>query len=434
MKCSRCKLESDIGEAFTVRKRWFGLATNSYCPACWEKISGRNQVFTVAALIASVITLDILMFNRGLGYILIDILIMGLINVFLVAAHESAHAFVGKLLGVRVFAVKLGYGRRLFTRRAFGITWELHEWLTGGSTVMASPPGEGSRGRLFGAILAGPAVHGALLAAAVVLQVFLLALQGWFGVDARLPLHALSLFLYFNLILLIFNLIPTKTEFSAGRAGSDGWHLLNLGFLKPADAEALDQMYYLMEIRDALSRNEYAAADRFIGEGLARFPDLPALHEYQGTALLGQRQFPEAREAYRSVLSSEEAGKPLHRRILLTNIACADVLLRDPNLLPEADRYSKEAYQNMGWDPVVVGTRGAVLVNMGCLEEGIRLLRRSMTGRKDSTGKALDAYHLALAEHRRGNAKESRRYCQLVRKYDPDFFLLDSLEREIREA
>ena len=60
------------------------------------------------------------------------------------------------------------------------------------------------------------------------------------------------------------------------------------------------------------------------------------------------------------------------------------------------------------------------------------MLKQAMAKRKEPVEKASDAYHLALAENRRGNIKESRRYYQLIRKYDPKYFLLDSLAQEIQ--
>jgi tetratricopeptide (TPR) repeat protein len=426
MKCSRCGLESEIKEAFLVRKEWAGLVTRTYCPACWEKLYAREQVFSMAGLVAAVITLDVLFFNRGLGIVSIDILFLALTNILLVAAHELSHAAVGRLLGVRVYRVIIGYGKKLFSRRTFGISWELHEWIVGGGTLMASPPQKGSRVRLFGAILAGPALHGVLLIAAAAFQMFLLILQDGFGVDARAMLHWTGLFLNFNLILLIFNSLPMKAGIPSGQIGTDGWQLFHLIFMKPAEAEQLVQSYYLMETLEASLRNDAGTALRYIEEGLARFPEQPALRTSQGNVLIKQKRYAEAREIFLSLLSSEEAKKPFFKYLIFNNIAYTDALLRNPDLMPEADRYSAEALRQLGWEPMILGTRGAVLVEMGRLEEGIGLLKEALSKQKDAFGKAADAYHLAVGERRRGNAEESRRYLELARKYDPHHFLLDS--------
>ncbi len=115
-------------------------------------------------------------------------------------------------------------------------------------------------------------------------------------------------------------------------------------------------------------------------------------------------------------------------------MAYADVLIRNPDLWPEADRYSEEAIRQIGWETSVIGTRGAVLIETGRVEEGIRLLRQALAHNKEDSGKASDAFHLAVAEQRRGNEAESRRYLALTRKYDPNFYLLDSPGWELPAA
>jgi tetratricopeptide (TPR) repeat protein len=426
MKCNRCGLESDIREAFVVRKRWAGLVTRSFCPACWEKQFVLEQVFSLALVTSLIALLDALTFQRGPIRVAADMLFIVLINYPVIAAHELAHAAAGKALGIRVFKVIIGNGRILFSRRWAGIGWEWHMWPFGGGTLMASPPHQaGSRARFFGAVLAGPAMHVLLIAAAVMLQVFLLILQGWFGVRAMDLLHWASLFFFINLILLINNLWPAKSGSAAGQLGTDGWQLLHLLLQKPEEVENRDVAYYWLESMDASERNDELEALRWIDQGLAGKPEQIGLRGLRGNVLLKLKRFTEAREVYQHLLFSKEAGEPYFKYLTYNNIAYADILMRDPALLPEADRYSDEALKQIGWSSAVIGTRGAVLVEMGRLEEGIRLLKEALEKSKEGGGKASNAYHLAVAERKRGNESESHRYLQLTRKYNPHFFLLD---------
>ncbi|MBN2085880.1 MAG: site-2 protease family protein [Anaerolineales bacterium] len=434
MKCSRCGLESDIQEAFLVRKRWAGLVKHAYCPGCMEKVVIREQLESVLLIALILAFLDAYTFRRGVIRIAADLLFLVAVNYPIIAAHELAHAAAGKALGVRVFKVTIGLGRLLFSRRVAGTDWELRLWPFGGGTVMACPPKGGSRARFFGAVLAGPAMHGVLIAAAVKLQVFLIVLQEWFGADVADWLHWTSLFLFLNLILLIHNLIPSKSGVSFGQLGTDGFQLLHLLFQKPEEEVNRNQAYYLLEAMDASARNDPAAALRWIDLGLALQPGQPSLRILKGNAFIKQKRFAEARALYEAMLSTAEAKQPYLKYLLYNNIAYAGLLLKDPEMLAEADRYSSEAIRQLGWEPAIIGTRGAVLAEMGRPDEGILLLQDALKRHPDKLGKASDTYHLAAAEKRRGNEAESRRYLELTRKYDPDFYLLDAPAEELPAA
>jgi tetratricopeptide (TPR) repeat protein len=425
MKCSRCGVESNIAGAFLVRKHLGGWITRAYCPACRESEFLRGQLMSVAAAALLLGGLDALTLGRGLQRLLLDFAFLFLVNIPLLAAHELAHAAAARLLGVRVFRVHFGYGRLLFSRRLFGIVWEIRLWLLGGGTLMSSPPQSRSRARLFGAVLAGPATHLLLVFLTLAFQMILLALGGWFGADV-LQLYSWSrLFFIFNGIALIVNLIPVKTRVPVGQVGTDGWQLLHLALSKPAEQDARLLAYYQLEYLDASDRGDFDAASAWAERGLARFPDDPNLRNSLAVAQMKRRRFAASREIFRALLSSPEAENPVFENLMFNNVAYSDVLLKDPDLLPEADDYSRKALSQLGWEPSIIGTRGAVLIELGRLEEGIALLKKALARHSDAFSRAADAYHLAVGESRRGNAAGSRKYLEMARRWDPKFFLLE---------
>jgi tetratricopeptide (TPR) repeat protein len=423
MKCNSCGLESDIPEAFVTRRRWVGLVTRRYCPACWEKMFLREQLESLTVLGGFLAVLDALVFHEGALRLTVDILFFVLVNFPVIVAHELSHAAACQVLGVRVFKVIIGFGRKLFSLRAADITWELHLWPFGGGTLLGCPPKPGRRARLFGAVLAGPAMNFALMIPTVFLLYFFMALQDWLGVDTAVFRHWTLLFLLINGLLLLLNLIPWKGGSAFGQAGTDGWQLLHLLLQQPEVDSARTDAYYIMETMNAMERGEYDAALRWAEQGLAAKPDQPVLRLLRGNLFIKQRRFTEARDVYTALLATEEGNKPYFRYNLYNNIAYADVLVRNPELLPEADRYSEEALRQTGWEAGVIGTRGLVLVELGRLEEGIRLLKQSLERTRDDAGKASEAYHLGVGERRRGNHAESNRYFELARKLDPRLYL-----------
>ncbi|MGE5775862.1 MAG: hypothetical protein ACM33V_06555, partial [Chloroflexota bacterium] len=79
----------------------------------------------------------------------------------------------------------------------------------------------------------------------------------------------------------------------------------------------------------------------------------------------------------------------------------------------------------------VIGTRGTVLVEMGQLDEGIALLKKSMAMHPEKQGKALNACHIASGELIRGNQEEASKYLATAKVLDPDCFLIAELEAHI---
>jgi len=123
--------------------------------------------------------------------------------------------------------------------------------------------------------------------------------------------------------------------------------------------------------------------------------------------------------------------KPELHYLILNNIAYADVLIGDRSLLAEADTYSAEAYKNAPWLPPIIGTRGAVLVELGQVEPGIGLLKQALEKHTDAQSKALNACYLAIAESRRDNATTAQKYLETARSLDSTCYLLQKAEQLI---
>jgi tetratricopeptide (TPR) repeat protein len=151
-----------------------------------------------------------------------------------------------------------------------------------------------------------------------------------------------------------------------------------------------------------------------------------------GIILMAQREYQAARETFAGLLGSEAGKEPGLHYLLLNNIAYLNALLRDPALLPEADQFSAEALQHLPWVPAVTGTRGTVLVELGRLEEGIALLKKSMALHAEKQGKALNACHIALGEMRRGDLNAARAHLAIARTLDRKCFLLPEVEAQLK--
>lgn len=103
-------------------------------------------------------------------------------------------------------------------------------------------------------------------------------------------------------------------------------------------------------------------------------------------------------------------------------------MLAQPELLKEADQCSEEAMKNAPWFAFIKGTRGAVLIEKGEIEEGLRLAREAMKENEDLKAKAADACIIAMGEIKKGNLEEAKHYFAEARKLDADCYLLKRVE------
>lgn len=72
-----------------------------------------------------------------------------------------------------------------------------------------------------------------------------------------------------------------------------------------------------------------------------------------------------------------------------------------------------------------------VLVDLGQLDEGIKLLKESYQNCDADRSKAINAAYLAIAEHRYGNDEIAKRYLEAAAKYDPKCLFLKRANAEI---
>ncbi len=157
------------------------------------------------------------------------------------------------------------------------------------------------------------------------------------------------------------------------------------------------------------------------------YPSNELLLNWRGVLALGLGEYDKARGCFFELLDRPDIPA-MARPILLNNIAYADALMDREDLHAEADAFSREAMEAMGWSPAMRGTRGTVLVALGQFEEGLVLLRESMTQVTNPMYKAESACLIAEAECGLGNHAAARTYLDEARKLAPQCRLLDRAE------
>jgi len=403
-RCDQCHVKSTVKEAFLLKVDRQGKVRSSLCFECKTK----KDAFNLLALFLMLPAIGIL-------YALIPPLawvsqicfqaFAGLLLMFpLIILHELAHAVAGKLLGLHVFAIQLGAGNLIYTRRFGGMRWYIKPFPLLGLTFVAGPEMSRMRLRYFLLHLAGPGLHAVLIGLLGLATLAIPALR-----PGSLAMQAIWVGIWANTLLLLTNLYPRKINTGGVSTGTDGWAMLNSFKITPQKLQERFAIYYTLQTVDAVDRGDQPAAMEWAEQGLALYPRQPMMINALGYAYSNLREYGKARAAFLQALDCAEQPPESVKFMVLNNIAFANLMLGDPALLEQANEYSELAYKNFPWEPAVGGTRGAVLVVLGKVATGLDLLKKAMALNPDPRGKALEACLIAEGEMKRGNFVEGKK-------------------------
>jgi tetratricopeptide (TPR) repeat protein len=422
MKCDRCGLQSDVEQAFSAEKR-FLRKSKHFCPDCTIKREARSFLWSIALVAGSGLLVFALNPSSWMVVIASEATLVLLLMIPMVIIHELAHALVAKLVGSRVFGITIGIGKTVWSGKFLGMDWIFNILPIAGITIAGGQPASHMRLKLFLTYLAGPASH--------VLMVLIL-----FLLKMTLPLSTLgqrlsSSLIFANILLAVVSLFPQKTNTVVGPQGTDGWHLFRVPFLKESELTKHHIGYFAAEAMQAYAAKDLDMAKKWAGKALSLDGNSGIARNILGIIQMARGEYHSARETFLQLLESENAREPGLHYILLNNIAYMDALLHDPSLLPEADQLSAEAFKHLPWIPAILGTRGTVLIELGQLEEGIALLKKSMSLSADKQNKALNACHIAIGELRRGDPDAACRYLATAKALDSSCFLVPNVESQM---
>jgi len=431
--CDKCGIETEIPEAFIKQRKSFRRSFRNECPRCYAESQlahQRRSLLWNLAYGALGLVLVLTVPDRISGWLLLNLFFF---QVFLIASilpHEFGHALVARWLGFRVFKVYVGFGKTLFTRNLFGFQTEFRAIPLGGFALATPTDARLFRLKQLAFIFAGPLAN--LLLCAVAL-LFVPLHQLWdFGLLGQ-TLSPGQVFLYANLFILVQNLWPHTFNTPIGKLASDGKLLWQTLFAKTDMVNNAMAARYVLEAMNHHEKQQNIEALTWVEQGLASFPDNFLLLNWRGILLLEQKHYQAAGDCFKTLLARSD-NSPAVRALMLNNVAYVDALLGGVERLAEADRYSQEAMSLIGWMPAVKGTRGTALLESGKIEDALVLLHESMKHADNPSGKAQNACFISMAEARRGNLAESRKYLDEAKKLTPDCFLLERATIEFQNA
>ncbi len=307
-------------------------------------------------------------FGSRLGWAILN-LWLSLVALALAApVHEAGHAALFRLVGWRVHGVTLGQGPILYERVLDRTRLRVQAWPWDGMTLAAPWPGSPPRLvrlRWLAGIAGGPLAN------------LLLLLLGWRLLEPgervfHGPAPGWAL-LAANGWVLALNLFPRRGP----SYPNDGWQLLTVPFANRWRLAELGAASFLAEGHSLEARGRLAEAVRWAEEAVAAYPDAAQPRFSLGFFLVYAGELARAQACFAEALRQPDLTSellPLAQNNLAWSIAARG--LREA--LGEADELSRQAYERLGWQAAIAGTRGAVLVEQGRLEEGLELLERAL--------------------------------------------------------
>ena len=359
-------------------------------------------------------------FGRVLGYCNLVLFC----QIICLVVHEAGHGLAAILVRFRLFSISFGTtGNVLLAYRLFGCQFDLRTNLIDGMTVAAPRKTTFLRVRLLFYYLGGPLTN-ALLAG------FLILLCMW--LPGRPIIVAGSLVLAAsNSLLAVISLFPTNRSVGNACRASDGLAILKLPAMSIDEMNAFHGQFYYLEGIQSQDAGKLEEAERWFQRGLAEIAGGTSNLLMLATILLELRRFSEARDAYLK-LHQQPDTTPELRALLENNIAWTDLMIAEPGQLEEADRFSKEAIEATPWESYVKGTRGSVLIELGRIDEGTRLVIQSLAASERPSSKALNTCYLAIAAARQGNSETAKKLLDEAKKSDPNCALLDRTVAELQ--
>lgn len=425
--CSICRAEFPTEKGF----RREGIGKGRYrrlCPGCCDRRAESASVFSLLSFVASFITgVLLIVFTKDLmiGRCFLFLGTFYLAFIGSIVIHELGHALAALAVGLRLFTIQIGQGGRLLSVQRF---WKYDvafysDPLGGGRVVWSPKHLRGLRWRMFFMILAGPLTNAILIAIAAWLL-------------AEIAIHDVSRTILYatiaeNIMLLGCSVFPWMISSGHGqRIPNDGRQLLTTPFLSIKAREELHAATFFLELLEALERDQIDDAKGWLAKGIESYPVNKWIDFGNARILEHDGNYSAARDAYFAAINQPEIT-PHVRAAVANNIAWVNLLIADSKLLAEADQFSRQALEEIPWEPSIKRTRGSVLIELGQIEEGVRLVEQARWGNYSNANKALNACYLALAASRQGNAGQAKKYLDEVRRRDPKCVLLERVEKEL---
>lgn len=414
-RCARCGVESAERRCFVIPGSHDRPPRDTRCLVCDQ---ARHTSDTVRNLRIAVGALAFpfflyVMFAHGFTGLTVWIVLAGcLMQPLATVLHELGHAVVGRLTGLDVAAIELGFGKRVWKGRVGGTLLILRSWPLSGRTFLGARERSSVKVRVWLTTLAGPAVNTALI---FPVTYWWESLADVFGV----PL--MMLWVFINGMTLIINLLPRRFVAMGRPQRSDGLALLEIPRLTEAQLAPYFISASVARVLASLEGQDYTDVIAECRRGLALAPKDPWLLLMLSGA---QNRLGEYRDALAGANSTGEVKDPILRAAIENNQAFSLLMLNlkgDPDeaAVSRVDELSKSAFEAFPCLLSLRSTRALVLAATQREEQAIAMLEyvhyRNASPLERGDMESVRAYALCTM----GRTKEAESAAQEAARLNP---------------
>ena len=284
--------------------------------------------------------------------------------------HELGHFLTARVLGLDAILITLGVGPKVWSGKLIGVPLRIHAWPLLGLTYLGSPSLRLLRLRVWITVLMGPATNVLLIATPVIL---------WNSLVRVINPNILILWMVYNALLALANLVPHRTRQSGRQHRSDGLQLLQIPFKKRADLVTYLSASSLVTALMLFADEDYAAARDAANQGLARLPANPWLSITLSACHINLGDYEAARNVIEPLLDASTTESPALQAAVANNLGIA-IWLRDWNTAQNAEStlraedLSNRAYTQYPCVLAYRSTRALLLTATDRAEEALALL------------------------------------------------------------
>lgn len=293
------------------------------------------------------------------------------INIFL---HELGHFAAAKLVGFKVTALSIGDGKEFYRKKWKDVLVTASLGACGYTTVQITDR-KHLRLRLIVTYLGGMFVNGLILLLLCYITEFNIK-SGKDGVTGMLVIVSSSI--------LLMCMIPFSTKSRGVKRPNDGRAILNLLFIKADKLEEFLGNQESIEAYQLCQNKEFSLAikiyEELIHKGTASDSDIINY----SFCLASCNSYDKARNALLQLLDGEHNKEK--DVLIMNNLAWYYLLDFSDDSIVKADKFSLEAFKLDSKQESILSTRGCVLIELGEVDLGIEMVKRSISMNK-SRGK-----------------------------------------------
>jgi len=422
MKCDECgaelKRESYIK---TIRD---GSKKRTVCPSCFQFIQHEKGNRLIKEFMFGLIMAVILVASTRQAWGFLNLYLFYFMCYLSIIPHELGHAFAVLLFRLKLLDMRIGQGRRIYSKKLLGIYLDFRAIPIEGSVrhlVTATPA---LRTKLFFIYSAGPLANIAIFI--LLLTVFGHAVKHESINNGPAPLLALAIA---NLFLGVWNLLPFRSQRLNGNVPRDGLGMIYALFSKKIDVNNESEQL-IMQAHLAFKNKDYNTCEELSKKIIDLDKSNTLAHNLYAVAASNLGRLDEAIQVTQQTLNNADLSEDM-RAIMESNITYYYLAKSDEAKYGKALELSAKAMQELPWELSVRNHCGCINIVAGDVAKGIKLLSDRRFAIKDKELRAEICCFLAIGKAKQGNIEQAKKEIEKARKLDSECIFLKRTEAEV---